>query len=124
MAIELAPKKIRVNALAPVAGETPLLKSFMGGDTPEKRELDSNILGLANLVVVDSVSQCEERGETKYALDKNIINRSDLVELGDIIMKKNNGRLSENDITVADLTGVAVQDIMITNKVYNNLNQL
>ena len=38
MAIELAPKKIRVNALAPVAGETPLLKSFMGGDTTEKRE--------------------------------------------------------------------------------------
>ena len=36
--IELASKKIRVNALAPVAGETPLLKSFMGGDTPEKRE--------------------------------------------------------------------------------------
>ena len=65
-----------------------------------------------------------ERGETKYALEKNIINRSDLVELGDIIMNKNNGRLSENDITVADLTGVAVQDIMITNKVYNNLNQL
>ena len=38
MAIELAPKRIRVNSLAPVAGETPLLKSFMGGDTPEKRE--------------------------------------------------------------------------------------
>ena len=65
-----------------------------------------------------------ERGETKYALEKNIINRSDLVELGDIIMNKNNGRLTENDITVADLTGVAVQDIMITNTVYNNLNQL
>jgi len=96
----------------------------VGSDTPEKRELDSNILGLANLVVVDSVSQCVERGETKYALEKNIINRSDLVELGDIIMNKNNGRLCENYITVADLTGVAVQDIMITNKVYNNLNQL
>ena len=38
MAIELASKRIRVNALAPVAGETSLLKSFMGGDTPEKRE--------------------------------------------------------------------------------------
>ena len=38
MAIELASKRIRVNALAPVAGETPFLKSFMGGDTPEKRE--------------------------------------------------------------------------------------
>ena len=86
--------------------------------------MDSNILGLANLVVVDSVSQCVERGETKYALKKNIINRSDLVELGDVIMSKNNGRLSEDHITVADLTGVAVQDIMITNKVYNNLNQL
>ncbi len=37
MAIELAPDGIRVNALNPVAGETPLLKSFMGQDTPEIR---------------------------------------------------------------------------------------
>ncbi len=37
MAVELAPSGIRVNALAPVAGETPLLKSFMGEDTPEMR---------------------------------------------------------------------------------------
>jgi 3-oxoacyl-[acyl-carrier protein] reductase len=37
MAIELAPHGIRVNALNPVAGETPLLKSFMGEDTPEMR---------------------------------------------------------------------------------------
>jgi 3-oxoacyl-[acyl-carrier protein] reductase len=37
MAVELAPDRIRVNALAPVAGETPLLASFMGEDTPEKR---------------------------------------------------------------------------------------
>ena len=38
MAIELAPYKVRVNAIAPVAGITPLLKSFMGGDTPEKKQ--------------------------------------------------------------------------------------
>ena len=38
MAIELAPYKVRVNALAPVAGKTPLLKSFMGGDTPKKKQ--------------------------------------------------------------------------------------
>ncbi|WP_342077743.1 SDR family oxidoreductase [Yoonia sp. SS1-5] len=38
MAVELAPTGIRVNALNPVAGETPLLKSFMGEDTPEIRE--------------------------------------------------------------------------------------
>ncbi|HHL20894.1 MAG TPA: glucose 1-dehydrogenase [Aliiroseovarius sp.] len=37
MAVELAPSGIRVNAIAPVAGETPLLKSFMGEDTPEIR---------------------------------------------------------------------------------------
>ncbi|MFY9212993.1 MAG: SDR family oxidoreductase [Aestuariivita sp.] len=37
MAVELAPKGLRVNALCPVAGETPLLKSFMGEDTPEMR---------------------------------------------------------------------------------------
>ncbi|MDF1619228.1 glucose 1-dehydrogenase [Pseudothioclava nitratireducens] len=37
MAVELAPEGIRVNAINPVAGETPLLKSFMGEDTPEIR---------------------------------------------------------------------------------------
>ena len=38
LAVELAPLGIRVNAINPVAGETPLLKSFMGEDTPEMRE--------------------------------------------------------------------------------------
>jgi 3-oxoacyl-[acyl-carrier protein] reductase len=37
MAVELAPFGIRVNALNPVAGETPLLKTFLGEDTPEMR---------------------------------------------------------------------------------------
>lgn len=37
MAVELAPAGVRVNAINPVAGETPLLKSFMGEDTPEIR---------------------------------------------------------------------------------------
>jgi 3-oxoacyl-[acyl-carrier protein] reductase len=37
MAVELAPSGIRVNAINPVAGETPLLKMFMGEDTPEMR---------------------------------------------------------------------------------------
>ena len=37
MAVELAPKNIRVNCLCPVAGETGMLAQFMGEDTPEKR---------------------------------------------------------------------------------------
>jgi 3-oxoacyl-[acyl-carrier protein] reductase len=37
MAVELAPLKIRVNVINPVAGETPLLATFMGEDTPERR---------------------------------------------------------------------------------------
>ncbi len=37
MAVELAPDNIRVNVIAPVAGETPLLATFMGEDTPERR---------------------------------------------------------------------------------------
>ena len=38
MAIELAPYKVRVNAIAPVAGNTPLLKSFMGGNSQKKKQ--------------------------------------------------------------------------------------
>ena len=38
LAIELAPDNIRVNAINPVAGDTPLLKEFMGEDTPQMRE--------------------------------------------------------------------------------------
>ena len=39
MAIELAPFRVRVNAIAPVAGKTPLLKSFMGGNTQKKKTI-------------------------------------------------------------------------------------
>lgn len=39
MAVELAPRKIRVNALCPVAGETAMLDRFMGEDTPERRAM-------------------------------------------------------------------------------------
>ncbi len=47
MAVELADSGIRVNAICPVAGDTPLLKTFLGGDTPENRQkfLDTIPLG-------------------------------------------------------------------------------
>lgn len=49
MAIELAPERIRVNAVCPVATETPLLATFMGEDTPEKRALFQSSVPLGRL---------------------------------------------------------------------------
>lgn len=95
----------------------------VGSDTPEKRELDPKILKKADILVVDSISQCLERGETKYALESKLISQDKLVELGDVIKTKKKYRKYDKDITVSDLTGVAVQDIMITNAVYKELNK-
>ncbi|HWK48115.1 MAG TPA: glucose 1-dehydrogenase [Stellaceae bacterium] len=49
MAVEFGPDRIRVNALCPVAGETPLLKEFMGGDTPELRAKFTGTVPLGRL---------------------------------------------------------------------------
>jgi len=46
MAVEVAPKNIRVNCLCPVAGETAMLKDFMGEDTPEKRAQFASVIPL------------------------------------------------------------------------------
>ena len=56
MAVELAPDNIRVNALCPVAGETPLLASFMGGDTPELRAKFRATVPLGRLSVPQDVA--------------------------------------------------------------------
>ena len=49
MAVEFAPDNIRVNAVCPVAGETPLLSEFMGGDTPELRARFAGTVPLGRL---------------------------------------------------------------------------
>ena len=49
MAVELAPKNIRVNCLCPVAGETGMLEKFMGQDTPEIREKFRSSIPLGRL---------------------------------------------------------------------------
>jgi 3-oxoacyl-[acyl-carrier protein] reductase len=49
MAVELAPKNIRVNCLCPVAGETGMLEKFMGEDTPEMREKFRSTIPLGRL---------------------------------------------------------------------------
>lgn len=89
----------------------------IGSDTHDKQELDAEILQHADLVVADSISQCLERGEIHQALKCNAITETDLVELGSIIAGDATGRKSDDQITVADLTGVAVQDIQIAKSV-------
>jgi len=48
-AVEFAPDNIRVNSICPVAGETPLLSEFMGGDTPELRAKFAGTVPLGRL---------------------------------------------------------------------------
>jgi len=93
----------------------------MGSDTPEKNELDPRILQKASIVVADSISQCLLRGEIHHAIKVGVLRQEEIVELGNVIVNKELQRTYEDQITVADLTGVAVQDIQITKAVYKAL---
>jgi len=90
----------------------------MGSDTVEKQELDPDILARADRIVVDSLSQSLQRGESFRAMRAGAITKERLVELGNVIMDPGLRRASGDEITVADLTGVAVQDIQISKAVF------
>lgn len=90
----------------------------VGSDTAGKQELDARILHKAGLVVADSIPQCLERGEISHAVNEGLLSREDLVEMGTLVSRRAAGRTDERQITVADLTGVAVQDIQIAKAVY------
>ena len=96
----------------------------MGSDTPEKNELDPIILQEADIVVADSISQCLLRGEIHQALKAGVLEKDRILELGNVIVDPDLGRTSEEQTTIADLTGVAVQDIQITKAVYNALENM
>jgi ornithine cyclodeaminase len=90
----------------------------MGSDTAEKQELESQILQQADIVVADSIEQCMTRGEIYQAMKTNQITKKEVVELGNIITDPQLRRQTDQQLTVADLTGVAVQDIQIAKAVY------
>lgn len=92
----------------------------VGADMPEKQELDSGILAHADIVVADSVKQCKIRGEISQALRAGEITSEKVSELGDVISGKAPGRTNDKQITIADLTGVAVQDIQIASAVFDS----
>lgn len=93
----------------------------VGSDTAEKQELDPGILALADRIVVDSLAQSRERGEVYRAGLEGVAAAARAVELGRVVMNPGLGRASEEEITVADLTGVAVQDIQIAKAVLAGL---
>ena len=93
----------------------------MGSDTPNKQELDSTILSKADLIIADSRSQCEVRGEIHHAIKNKIVSMDSIIELGEIINGDRKGRTTSSELTVADLTGVAVQDIQISKAVLSNI---
>ena len=96
----------------------------VGSDSPEKQELDEKILQEADYIVADSISQCIERGEISHGLKNKIINQDQIVELGNLIDNKKDVNCADDQIIVADLTGVAVQDIQIAKAVYKACERL
>jgi ornithine cyclodeaminase len=90
----------------------------VGSDTSDKQELDSAILGKADLVIADSIPQSKSRGEIYRAILSGELAENKVTELGTAIQNVHLQRANEEQISVVDLTGVAVQDIMITTAVY------
>jgi len=86
----------------------------MGSDTPEKNELDPAILQKADIVVTDSI-------EIYQAIKAGVLKKQQIVELGNVIAQKDLQRSSDEQISVVDLTGVAVQDIQIAKAVYKSI---
>lgn len=93
----------------------------MGSDDHGKQELDAELLERADIVVADSISQCIDHGECAAAIKEMRLKRSSIIELGDVIQHPDVSRTSEDQITIADLTGVAVQDIQIAKMVVRAL---
>ena len=108
--------------------EIPLLKASdiqkgthitaVGADTEHKQELESELLKKADLVIADSIPQSKSRGEIYRAVKDGKITEDNIIELGTAIQNKKLQRTNDDQITIVDLTGVAVQDIMITKVVY------
>jgi ornithine cyclodeaminase/alanine dehydrogenase-like protein (mu-crystallin family) len=83
----------------------------VGSDGPSKQELAVEVLGRADRLAVDSREQASRLGELHHALDAGVVEAGTAAELGEIVAGRRPGRTSEDQLTVADLTGVGVQDV-------------
>lgn len=93
----------------------------VGADDIGKQELDPLLFARADRIIVDSRSQCTQFGDTSYALQLGLISQSQMIEMGEMIIHPSVRRLSEDELTIADLTGVAIQDLQIAQAVVDRL---
>lgn len=90
----------------------------VGSDSPDKQELDANILARADVVIADRLNQCAKFGEIHHALAAGLLALDDVSgELGDVIVGRIPGRTADDQMIVSDLTGVGVQDAAIADLV-------
>jgi len=85
----------------------------VGADAPGKQELDPALVASADRIIVDSVAQCSQYGEVAHALESGQLHANQLIELGALLAGRTKGREHDGQITLADLTGVAVQDAQV-----------
>jgi len=96
----------------------------VGADSPDKQELDPSILSSAK-VVADVLDQCVEIGELHHAIAARATTREQVyAELSEIAAGLKPGRTSEEEITVFDSTGTALQDVAAAAAVYEKAARL
>ncbi len=92
--------------------------SAIGADAKGKQELDSQLLRRAK-IVVDDIVQAAHSGEVNVPLLTGVISNEDIYcELGEDIAGIKPGRKSDEEITIFDSTGLAIQDLATANLVY------
>lgn len=92
----------------------------VGADAPGKQELETELVTKADLIVTDLSSQCLDHGEIATAEKKGMLDHGKLIELGSLLANTSKGRQNNGQITIADLTGIAAQDIAIANVVLSS----
>jgi ornithine cyclodeaminase len=92
----------------------------VGADSEGKQELDAALVARADVVAADSLAQVRLRGDIAHALAAGM-SEARVVELGALVAGTAKGRTRDDQITIADLTGVAVQDIEIAKAVLAEL---
>ena len=93
-----------------------------GTGSPEKVELEPALLARADKLFADRVPQAEQYGNLRHAIAAGVLTRRGVTgELGDLAAGRLPGREGPEEITIADLTGVGVQDAAIVETVVEAL---